>query len=54
MLCTDDSTAHCQAPRTAAGCYSLGPPMYTAEIESDEGRPATVGSPAPPPDSWNM
>lgn len=23
-------------------CYSLGPPMYTAEIESDEGRPAFV------------
>ena len=27
-----------QAPRTAAGCYSLGPPMYTAEIESFEGK----------------
>ena len=31
-----------QAPPTALGCYSLGPPMYTAEIESDEGRPAFV------------
>ena len=24
------------------GCYSLGPPMYTAEIESFEGKPATA------------
>ena len=31
-----------QAPPTADGCYSLGPPMYTAEIESDQGRPAPV------------
>jgi hypothetical protein len=25
-----------------SSCYSLGPPMYTAEIESDQGRPAFV------------
>merc|ERR1740117_1067521 len=35
-----------QAPRTSpsdpGGCFSLGPPMYTAEIESDEGRPAVA------------
>ena len=30
-----------QAPPTSAGCYSLGAPMFTAEIESFEGRPAT-------------
>jgi hypothetical protein len=27
-------------PAVAGGCYSLGAPMFTAEIESFEGRPA--------------
>eukprot|EP01052_Picozoa_sp_SAG31_P041461 SAG31_NODE_6292_length_2081_cov_1.390515_1_plen_597_part_01 len=31
-----------QAARTAEGCYSLGPPMYTAEIESFEGHSAAM------------
>ena len=29
-----------QAPPSSSGCYSLGAPMFTAEIESFEGRPA--------------
>jgi hypothetical protein len=33
-----------QAAPTSEGCYSLGAPMYTAEIESFEGKPASEAS----------